>query len=102
VIFSKVLNNSRKEKMKNKCQNIKCNKELSYYPNLSYLIAKGKVLKVCNECNLIEIPLRLKKLYRVPNRKIMKHIEELIGIIDTQSKTISNLIIDKCRGDNNG
>ncbi len=61
--------------MKNKCQNIKCNKEFSYYPNSSYLIAKGKVLKVCNECNLIEISLRLKKLYKGPNRKIMKHIE---------------------------
>lgn len=88
--------------MKNKCQNIKCNKEFNYYPNSSYLISKGKVLKVCNECNLVEISLRLKKLYRGPNRKIIKHIEELIGIIDTQSKTISNLITDKSRGNKNG
>ncbi|WP_338969326.1 hypothetical protein [Spiroplasma endosymbiont of Labia minor] len=58
-------------------------------------MVKGKVLKVCNECKLIEISLRLKKLYRGPNIKIMKHIEELMGIIDTQSKTISKLILDK-------
>jgi hypothetical protein len=84
--------------MKNQCQNSKCNKEFDYCPNLSLLLAKGKTLKVCNECNLLEISLRLKKLYRGPNRKIMKHIEELIGIIDIQSKTISNLIADKNRG----
>jgi hypothetical protein len=78
--------------MKNQCQNSKCNKQFDYHPNSSYLLAKGKTLKVCNECNLLEISLRLKKLYRGPNRKIMKHIEELIGIIDLQSKTILNLI----------
>lgn len=84
--------------MKNICQNIRCKKEFNYYPNSSYLLATGKTLKVCNECNVIEISLRLKKLYKGPNRKITKQFEELINIVDIQSKTISNLVIDKSGG----
>ncbi|AGR42157.1 hypothetical protein [Spiroplasma diminutum] len=72
--------------MNNICQNFKCNKKFNYYPNSSYLIAKGKVLKVCNEYSLIEISLKLKKIYCGPKRKIITQIKELIGIIDTQSK----------------
>ncbi|ATZ17248.1 hypothetical protein ELUMI_v1c05240 [Williamsoniiplasma luminosum] len=76
----------------NKCQKKGCSIFFDYTPNDGYLIARGKNLKICDECHKKELDLRSKKLYLGSNRKVEKQISELINIVDQQTKLLTKLL----------